>query len=77
MLMPPGETALPFARYCFGGRYGDSPRNDVVGEWCYRLGTVVPSVRDCFGGRYGDSPRNDVRGGGVGVTRFAMRVEGI
>jgi len=40
-----------------------TPRNDVVGKWRCRRGTVVPSVRDCFGGRLRDSPRNDVREG--------------
>ncbi len=31
MAVVPGETALLSARDCFGGRYRDSPRNDVQG----------------------------------------------
>jgi len=52
-----------FAMTSRGERLCDTPRNDVVGKWRCRRGTVVPSVRDCFGGRLRDSPRNDVREG--------------
>jgi len=70
MLISPGKTALPSARDCFGGGYRHTPRNDVVGEWRCRRGTVVLAARDCFGGGCRHTPRNDVVREDVGARRF-------